>query len=149
MENAELGFPSNWPWMSLPCICVGPACHQQSAVKEPTYVLHVCVRLCQNIANPQSRERWNPVWTRQSVNPISPAERGGGKEGQQEALTQLITHWQLRSLEGATFVSLSLYDTVCLVILDKLTGLHDSSLKRKLDQLDICVRQAVNYKKTI
>lgn len=40
---------------------------------------------------PTARRR-NPVWTRRSANPLSPAEKWEGEEGQHtEALTQLIT----------------------------------------------------------
>ena len=68
-------------------------------------MLHVCMCLCQNIANPQSRERWNPEQARRSVNPLSPAERGGGEEGQQhaEALTQLITHTTTEKSQKSDF----------------------------------------------
>lgn len=57
-------------------------------------ILHVrvCVRVHSYAKNycPTARRR-NPVWTRRSVNPLSPAEKGEGEEGQHtEALTQLI-----------------------------------------------------------
>lgn len=55
--------------------------------------VHVCVRVLMYAKNdrPTARRR-NLVWTRQSANPLSPAEKGEGEEGQHtEALTQLIT----------------------------------------------------------
>lgn len=58
-------------------------------------ILHVrvCLRVHMYAKNdrPTARRRRNPVWTRRSANPLSPAEKGEGEEGQHtEALTQLI-----------------------------------------------------------
>lgn len=82
MKNVVLswGYQVNGLECPFPSICVRPA--------------FVCVCVCQNRANTQSTERWNPVWTRRSVNPLSLGKRGGGDKGQQhaEALTLLITH---------------------------------------------------------
>lgn len=87
--------------------------------------LCVCVCVCQNRANAQST-RGGILYGPDGQLILSLLEReGGGNKGQQhaEALTLLITHTdKLRSLKGATFVSLSLYDTVCLVMLDTLMG---------------------------
>lgn len=139
MENVVLswGFQVTGLECLFPCVCVGPACHQQSAVKEPAFVLHVCyVSLPKHSCPTERRERWNPVWTRRSVNPLSPAERGGRRRGTTTCRgTDIANHTcrQLRSLEGVTFASLSLYDTVRLVTLDALTGQHDSSQKEQSD----------------
>lgn len=62
----------------------------QGPFPPPPVFVFVC--LCQNKANPRE-QRWNPARTRRSVNPASPAERGGGGGqggGMLEALTQLI-----------------------------------------------------------
>lgn len=102
MENVVLsrGFQVTSLECPFTCVCVGPTFVWASLPKH---------------SNPQSRERWNPVWTRRSVNPLSPAERGGGEEGQQhaETLTQLITHsdnWEVpkeRLLRACPYMTLS------------------------------------------
>lgn len=75
----ELGFPSDQSWMS-------PQPHPP----------HICVLLHKNTGNQE--KRWNPVWTRQSVNPLSPTERGGGEDVQQQARLSHMENWRFASL---------------------------------------------------
>lgn len=80
----------------FPGVCVGPACHQQSAVKsQPLCCVRACV--CGSLPkHSQPRVKRGRILCRADGQLIlSPAERGGGEEeGQQHAepLTQLITH---------------------------------------------------------
>lgn len=79
MENVVLswGFQVTGLECPFPCICVGAT--------------FVCVCLCQNIANPQSRG--GILYGPDGQLILSLLQRGGGEEGQHaEALTQLITH---------------------------------------------------------
>ena len=93
-ENVAMswGYQENGLECPFPSICLRPA--------------FVCVCVYQNRANAQSTERWNPVWTRRSVNPLSPGERGGRKQGTTTCWgtdTANHTHWQAEKSQRSNF----------------------------------------------
>lgn len=93
-RTSELGFPSDRPWVChSQCLCSAlPAIGHQLWKSKP--LCCKCASLPKHSKPKEQWQRWNPVCTRRSVNPLSAAERGEGEEDRQhvEALTQLITH---------------------------------------------------------